>query len=52
MIKDPTFAEKKELVMDCYQINMYVYEEIMTYLYGLEWQAESAGDAKTEISTK
>ena len=52
MTKRPTFAEKKEMAMDCYQMNMYVYEEIMTYLCGLDWLAEHAGDAKTEISTK
>ncbi len=36
--------------MEFYQMNMYVYEEVMTYLCALEWQAENAGGTKTEIS--
>ena len=33
-------------------MNMYVYEEVMTYLYGLDWQTEKAGNAKTEIRVR
>ena len=50
MMDLPTFAEKKEMAMDCYQVNMYAFEEMMTYLCGLDWQAENAGGTKTEIS--
>ena len=38
--------------MDFYQFNMYVCVEVLTYLCGLDWQAENSGDAKTVIYTK
>ena len=50
MMDLPTFAEKKEMAMDCYQMNMYVYEEMITFLCDLDWQAEKACNAKSEIT--